>query len=116
MREAVVYRAENPIHEIDQRDEGDEHGADVECEAEAIYGTAGERAEGVGVAFEGRHVHFAGSNGHFGFGDHHFREQDCAGGGHNHGGEDMVGFAAVSDVGGHHAAGNVRHAAGHDGH
>src|SRR5271154_6837894 len=116
MREAVVHSAEDAIHEINQRDEGDEHGADVESEAEAVHSSAGERAEGIGVAFEGREFHFAGGYGHFGFGDHHFGKQDSAGGGHDHGSEDMFGFDTVGDVGGHHAAGNVGHAAGHDGH
>src|SRR5271156_1546223 len=116
MREAVVHRGEDAVHEINQRDESDEHGADVEGEAETVHGAAGERAEGVGVAFQRREFHFAGGYGHFGFGDHHFGKQDCAGGGHDHGGEDMFGFDTVGDVGGHHAAGNVRHTAGHDGH
>src|ERR1700687_4977265 len=52
-----------------------------------------------------------------GFGDQHFGHEQSAWGGHDHGGEKMLGVrAADADVGGHHAAGNVGHAAGHHGH
>src|SRR5580693_578576 len=48
-----------------------------------------------------------------GFRHQHFGHEQRAWGSHDHSGEKMLGFYAEGDVGGHDAAGNVGHAAGH---
>ncbi len=62
------------------------------------------------------HHHAAGSSRNPGFGNEHLRHQKRAGRGHDHGAQQVFGLDPEGDVGGHDAARNVRHTAGHHGH
>ena len=50
--ETAVHAAEDAIHQVDQRDERDQHGADVEREMQAVDGAARDGAEDIGVALD----------------------------------------------------------------
>ena len=106
------------VDQADQREEADEHDGDVEGELAAVDGAAGDGGDEVLVAvlFAGRHLDDARGGGDFGFGHEHLGDEDGAGRGHDDGGEQVLGVDAEDDVGGHDAAGDVRHAGGHDGH
>ena len=106
------------VDEADDSEEADEHDGDVEGELAAVDGAAGDGADEVFVLvlFVFLHVNGAHGFGDFGFGDEHFGDEDGAGRGHDDGGEEVLRADAEEDVGRHDAAGDVRHAGGHDGH
>src|SRR5271169_540448 len=84
---------------------------------EAVNGAAGYGAENIGFFFHGGHFYAAGRERLLGFRNEHFSHQQRAGRGHDNGGEKIRGVCAADmDVGGHHAAGDVSHAAGHHSH
>ena len=63
-----------------------------------------------------RHFDHAERGGDLGLGHEHLGDEDGSGRGHDDGGEEVLRVDAEEDVGGHDAAGDVRHAGGHDGH
>ena len=109
---------EDGVEQGDQGEEADEHDADVEGELAAVDGAAGDGSDevlvGVHLVFGDDDAAFGGRG--FGFGDEHFGQQNGAGRGHDDGGEQVARLNALGDVHGHDAAGDVGHAAGHDGH
>ena len=112
-----VHPAHHGVQESEESKKHDEHGADVKGEVQAVHSAASDGAENVGFFLRGRHLDAASGERVLGFGDQHLGHEQSAGGGHDHGGQQMLGVRATdTDVGGHHATGNVRHAAGHDGH
>ena len=114
--EEAMQPAEAAIDEGDERDEGDEHGADVEGELEAVAGAAGGGIDDVDAGFFDFDFDATEGFGFFRFGDEHFGEHDGGGGGHDDGGEEVADFDfGEEDVGGHDGTGDVGHAGGHDG-
>ncbi len=106
------------VEEADQGDEADQHDGDVEGELAAVDGAPGDGGDEVfvSVLFIGRHVDGAGGGGDLRLGDEHLCDENGAGGGHDDGGEEVLGVDAEEDVCRHDAAGDVSHARGHDGH
>ena len=95
--EAVVRAAEDAVEQRDEREEADEHDADVEGEASAIDGAAGDGSDEVLVlvlcVFGDVDDAFGG--GLLGFRHQHFGDEDGAGRGHDDGGEQDAGRDAV---------------------
>ena len=60
--------------------------------------------------------HIGAAGGRFGFGHQRFGDEQRAGRGHDDRAQQMFGFDAHGDVGGHDPAADVRHAGGHHGH
>ena len=114
----VGYAEHDGVEEADEGDEADEHDGDVEGKLTAIDGAAGDGGDEVFVLvfLVGGHVDGADGGGNFGFGDEHLSDEDGTGGGHDDGGEKVLGVDAEAYVGGHDAAGDVGHAGGHDDH
>ena len=114
--EPVVRATHHGIDEIEERDERDEHGANIESEMKAVDRAARDGAEKIGVLLHFGHFNAAGSERLLGFGHEHFGHEQSARRGHDDGGEKMLGFDAKGNVGGHDAAGDMSHAARHDDH
>jgi hypothetical protein len=115
---AAVRPGEERVEQGDQGEEADEHDGHVHGQLAAVDGAAGDGADEVfflvHLVFGDDDAAFGG--GDFGFGDEHLGDEDGAGRGHDDGGEQVARFDALRDVHGHDAAGDVGHAAGHDGH
>ena len=80
------------IDEIDQGDEGNQHGGDVECQVQSIDRAARNCAEDVDVALDFGHFDAAGRERFFRFGDEDFCEEDGSGRGHDDGCQKMLGL------------------------
>src|SRR6185437_11292509 len=112
----VVNRAKHAVGHGDERQESDEHAADVEREVEAVARALGGGVDDVDGGLLDLDVDLAGGGGLAGFGDEDLGQHDGGWSGHDDGGEQVSDADARDlDVGGHHRAGNMRHAAGHDG-
>src|SRR5271165_2087430 len=109
----IVDPAHDPVDQIEKRDERDEHGANVEREVKSVDCTARNGAEKIGFFFHFGHFHAASGKRLLSLGNEHLGHKQRAGGGHDDGGEKMLGFDTERDVGRHDAAGDVGHAAGH---
>ena len=107
---------EQGVDQRDERHERDQHGADVEREREALAGTAPRRIDHVDVGALDLEADVAHRLGHLGFRNEDLGHHQRAGRGHDDGGQQVLRLDAEQDVGGHDAAGNVRHARRHDGH
>src|SRR5438309_494622 len=84
---------------------------------QAINCAAGDSAEDVWLPLDLRHLDSAGSKWLLYFGNEHLRNEECAGRGHDHCGEQILGVGATySNVSGHHPPGDVGHSAGHNRH
>ncbi len=113
----IVNAAHHGVEQGKKRNEGDEHGADVQREVEAVAGAAGDGAEEIGLLFHRRHLDAAGGERLLGFGNEHFGHEERAGGRHDDGSEEIFWIGAANlNVPGHHSAGNMGHAAGHHAH
>ena len=115
-RNPAVDSTHDPIDQIKQGDERDEHGADIEREMQAVHRASRNGAEKIRFLFHFWHFHAARGERLLGFRHKHFRHQQSARRGHDHRGQKMLRFDAEGDVRGHDAARDVRHAAGHDHH
>lgn len=112
--------AKYAVSKSNQGEEGNQHGGDIEREAQAVGCAAGNGSEKVlrflRAFFFFAHHHATSGFGHFRLGHQHFCHENCAGSGHNHGAQQMLRFDSEGDVGGHDSARNVCHAAGHHSH
>ena len=79
--------AHDAVDEIEQGDEGDEHGADIEREMKAVHGAARNGAEKIGFFFHFGHFDAAGRERLLGFRHEHFGHEQGARRGHDDGGE-----------------------------
>src|SRR6266436_5178 len=112
----VVDTAHGAVDEIQESDERDEHGGDIEGQMKAVDSTARNGAEEIGFFFHFGHFDAARGERLFGFRHEHFCHKQRTWGSHDNRGEKMLGFDAEGDVGGHDAAGDMGHAASHDDH
>src|ERR1700722_202111 len=112
----VVDSAHDAVDEIQESDERDEHGGDVEGQMKAVDSAARNGAEEIGFFIHFGHFDAARGERLFGFRHEHFSHEQRARGGHDDRGKKMLGFDAEGDVGSHDAAGDVSHAAGHHDH
>src|SRR5262249_196261 len=112
----AMYRSEYAVHQGDQRNEGDQHGADVERQLEAVARPARSRINDIDAGLFHFQLHRTAGRRLAGFWHHHFGDHDGGGSRHDHGGEQVLDFNAGDfDVSSHYRARNVRHAARHDG-
>ena len=102
------------VQQRQQRDERDEHCANIERELQPIACASCDGAQNIRLLLHGGHFDASSGQRLFGFRDQHFRHQQRAGSGHDYRGQQILGVGAAHlNVAGHHAAGDVRHAAGH---
>ncbi len=110
--------AEQAVEQGDQSQKADQHDGHIHGQLAAVDGAAGDGADEVfflvQLVFGDDDAAFGG--GRFGFRHQHLGHQDRSGRGHDDGGEQVARFDALRNVHGHDAAGDVGHAAGHDGH
>ena len=59
----VVNAAHDGVEQRQQGDEGDQHGAYIEREMQAVTGAPSDGAQKIGFFFHGRHFHTAGGEG-----------------------------------------------------
>jgi len=110
------------IRQRNHGDERDEHGDDVERELKTVACAAADRVNGIGRRARNGRGHGRGGFALLRFGQENFRDHQC-GGAIQHGrGEQMAGGVLVARSHAHRGinrgdtAGDVRHAANHDGH
>ena len=118
LAEPVVQPTEDRIEKGDERQERDDHDGDVEGQAPAVDGPAGDGAEQVLFLVFLAVGHADGALGlrDLGLGHKHLGHHDRARCSHDDRGEQVFRLDAGEDIGGHDAAGDVGHAAGHHGH
>ena len=116
--EPVVQPAQDAVRERNQRQEGDQHGPNIDGKLQTVSGAPRDGAQKIFVLvhhFLG-HLHAACRHRLLSLRYQHLGHQQRAWRSHNHGGEEVLGIDAEGDVGAHDAARDVRHPAGHDGH
>src|ERR1019366_4647383 len=111
-----VYPAHHAVHQGDQGQKRDQHGADIEHQAETVAGALRGGIDHVHRGLLHVNFHLARGGRFFGFRYEDLGQHDGSRRGHDHRGKQVAGFhEADADVGRHYGARNVRHAAGHDG-
>ena len=111
-----MHPAEYPIGERDERKKRNEHGGNVEHQVQALAGTARGCVDDIHSGLLHLHLHAA-----FGFrmavfGNEDLGQHDSGRRRHDDGREQVLDVdMSQLNVGHHHGAGNVRHAAYHDG-
>src|SRR6266478_1629349 len=115
-RDVIMAPTHHGIEESEKGEKGNQHGADIERQVQAVNSAAGDSAKNVGLFFHLRHLDAAGGERLFRFWDEHLGHEERAGRRHDYRGEEVLRFNAEGDVSRHDAAGDVGHAAGYDAH
>ena len=112
--------AQDAICQCDQRQKRNQHRGNVEREVQPVdcpFSSGTQHVFGLlSSHFFFTHLQAAHCYGLLSFRHEHFCNQYGPRGGHNDGGEQMLGLNAEGDVGGHRRTADVGHAAGHHGH
>ena len=113
---------QRPVEQRDQRDERQQHRADVQREAQTVAGAGRRGVDDVGGGLLHFHLDRAARERLAGFRDEDLRDHQRRRRGHDRRREQVLGVehlllriaaAEHADIGGEHAAGDVRHAADH---